>query len=199
MKIQTSRFGEIEINKEDIVEFPEGLLGFERARRFIVLNTQDGGPFRWLQSTEIPDLAFVVIEPLQFMFSYDLEISDSDVAFLGVKAAEDVLLYGIVTIPENPRDMTANLQGPLVINIKSRKARQIVSANSSHSLKTGIISEMEKRAQKLKESQATQASQASQASQAPQVPETPQSAPKASKAPESPKAPQATPKKGGKG
>jgi len=130
------------------------------------------------------------------MFSYDLEISDSDVAFLGVKAAEDVLLYGIVTIPENPRDMTANLQGPLVINIKSRKARQIVSADSSHSLKTGIISEMEKRAQKLKESQATQASQASQA---PQVPETPQAAPKASKAPESPKAPQATPKKGGKG
>lgn len=156
MKIKTSRFGEIEISQEDIVEFSEGLLGFEAARRFVVLNTQEGGPFRWLQCIDNADLAFVIIEPMQFMFSYDLEISDADVAFLGVQAAEDVLLYAIVTIPENPRDMTANLQGPLVINVKSRKARQIISTQASHSVKASIIAEMEKRAQKLKESQSSQ-------------------------------------------
>lgn len=153
MKIKTTRFGEIDVSQEEIITFPEGLLGFEEAHRFIVLNTQDGGPFRWFQCLDKGELAFVIIEPLQFMFAYDLEIPDSDVDFLGLKGTEDVLLYAIVTIPENPYDMTANLQGPLVINVRSRQARQIISTNPKHSVRTSILMEMEHRAQKLKEAQ----------------------------------------------
>lgn len=149
MKISTTRFGEIEVAPEEIVEFSEGLLGFEDAHRFVILNTQDGGPFRWLQCLDQGDLAFVIIEPLQFMYAYDLEISDADVEFLGVKAVEDLVLYAIVTIPDNPRDMTANLQGPLVINVKTRRGRQIISNNPAHSLKTSILAAMEDRARRL--------------------------------------------------
>jgi len=150
MKITTARFGEIDIVPDEIIEFSEGLLGFDESRRFIILNPQDGSPFRWLQCVENGDLAFVIIEPLNFMFAYDLDISDSDAAFLGLEKAEDAVLYSIVTIPENPSDMTANLQGPLVINVKTRKGRQVISTNSHHSVKARILDEMKKRADEIR-------------------------------------------------
>ncbi|HEY9071297.1 MAG TPA: flagellar assembly protein FliW [Candidatus Ozemobacteraceae bacterium] len=150
MKITTTRFGEIDIVPEEIVVFSEGLLGFDEVHRFIILNPQDGSPFRWLQCVDDGDLAFVIIEPLSFMFAYDLEIADADAAFLGLEKAEDAVLYAIVTIPENPSDMTANLQGPLVINAKSRKGRQVISTNTQHSVKARILDEMKRRAEEIR-------------------------------------------------
>ena len=87
------------------------------------------------------------------MFEYDIEISDSDAGFIGLTKAEDAVLYVIVSIPANPSDMTANLQGPLVINAANRQGRQIISSNSRHSVKVRILDEMERRAAKLKEVQ----------------------------------------------
>lgn len=150
MKISTARFGEIEVVPEEVIDFAEGLLGFEDAHRFVILNPQDESPFRWLQCTENGDLAFVIIEPLNFMFEYDLSISDSDAGFLGLQTAEDAVLYVIVTIPENPSDMTANLQGPIVINAKNRKGRQVISTNNRHSVRTRILDEMKRRAEELR-------------------------------------------------
>jgi flagellar assembly factor FliW len=153
MNLSTSRFGKISIAESEIITFEEGLLGFEDYHRYIVLNTDDGSPFRWLQCIDDGNLAFVIIEPLSFMFEYDLEISDSDAEFIGLTRAEDAVLYVIVSIPQNPKDMTANLQGPLVINVANRNGRQIISNNSRHSVKARILDEMEKRAAKLKEVQ----------------------------------------------
>ena len=153
MKISTSRFGKIEINKDEIITFEDGLLGFEYYHSYIILNTDENSPFRWLQCVDDGNLAFVIVEPLSFMFEYDLEISDSDAERIDLKKAEDAVLYVIVSIPENPQDMTANLQGPIVVNASNRKARQVISNNSKHSIKVRILDEMEKRAKKLKEVQ----------------------------------------------
>lgn len=153
MKISTSRFGTIEIDPSEVVEFPEGLLGFDRFHRYVVLSTDDGSPFRWLQCLDDGDLAFVIIEPISFTLEYDLEIPDSDQEFLGLEKAEDVVLYAIVSIPDNPRDMTANLQGPLVVHAETRKGRQIISPNQKHLVKTRIIDEMARRESKLQELQ----------------------------------------------
>ncbi|MBF0498583.1 MAG: flagellar assembly protein FliW [Candidatus Riflebacteria bacterium] len=151
MKFVTTRFGEIDVSNEDIVQFPEGLLGFNEFHRFVILNSQEGSPFRWLQSLDDGNLAFIIIEPLNFLFSYDLDLADSDAAFLGLERAEDAVLYSIVTVPENVRDMTANLQGPLVINAINRKGRQVISSNATHSIKANIVEEMAKREKKLSE------------------------------------------------
>ncbi len=151
MKISTSRFGEIEVNPHDIIEFPDGILGFEDYHRYLVLNAQENSPFRWLQCIDDGNLAFIVIEPLNFLFEYDLEISDDDTAFLGLTKPEEVLLYVIVTIPEDPRRMTANLQGPLVINVANRKARQVISTNVNHPLRASIVDEMARREARIQE------------------------------------------------
>lgn len=153
MKISTSRFGKIEICEDEIVIFEEGLLGFGDYHQYIILNADDGSPFRWLQCVDDGNLAFVIIEPLSFMFEYDIEISDADAKFIGLERAEDAVLYVIVSIPANPSDMTANLQGPVVINAANRKGRQVISSNSRHSVKVRILDEMERRAAKLKEVQ----------------------------------------------
>ncbi|MBF0543494.1 MAG: flagellar assembly protein FliW [Candidatus Riflebacteria bacterium] len=151
MKFITARFGEIEVSKEEIIVFPEGLFGFKSYHQYVILNTQDRSPFRWLQSFDDGDLAFVIIEPLNFMFSYDLEVSDEEASFLGLVKPEDAAIYTIITIPENTMNMTANLQGPLVINAKTRIGRQIISNNSHHSVKVRVMDEIAKREAKLKE------------------------------------------------
>lgn len=151
METTTSRFGKIEVAKEEVVKFPEGLLGFDRLKEFVILNTQDNSPFRWLQSIEDGDLAFIIIEPLNFMFSYEIELSDADVRFLDIQKSEEVVMYVIVNIPEKPQDMTANLQGPIIINASNKKARQIISTNSDHVLRARILDEMVKREAKIQE------------------------------------------------
>ena len=155
MNISTSRFGKIDISEEEIILFKQGLLGFEDYHKYIILNAGDGSPFRWLQSVDDGNLAFVIIEPLSFMFEYDLEIPDSDQESLKLERAEDVVIYAIVSIPDNPQDMTANLQGPIVINARDKMGRQIISTNRKHPVKIHILDEMERRTVKLQEVQDT--------------------------------------------
>lgn len=152
MKISTSRFGTIDVSDEEIVRFEEGLLGFGDYHRYVILNASEkNSPFRWLQCLDDGNLAFVIIEPLNFMFEYDIEVSDSDQEFIGLTRGEDAILYAIVSIPANPQNMTANLQGPLLINVVNRKGRQIISSNPKHQIKTKILDEMQIRARKLQE------------------------------------------------
>jgi len=142
MKIATNRFGTLEISEDEIILFKEGLLGFEDYHKYIVLNAEDGSPFRWLQSVEDGNLAFVIIEPLSFMFEYDIEIPDDDQEALSLERAEDVVIYAIVSIPENPQDMTANLQGPIIINKKTRVGRQSISLNPEWHVRHKILDEL---------------------------------------------------------
>lgn len=153
MKVSTSRFGTIDVSEEEVVRFDEGLLGFGDYHRYVILNAnnQNNSPFRWLQCLDDGNLAFVIIEPLNFMFEYDIEISDSDQEFVGLTRSEDAILYTIVSIPANAQEMTANCQGPLLINAVNRKGRQIISSNPRHSIKTKILQEMQIRARKIQE------------------------------------------------
>lgn len=154
MNISTSRFGTIDVSDDEVVKFDEGLLGFGDYHRYVILNAanKNNSPFRWLQCVDDGNLAFVIIEPLNFMFEYDVEVSDSDQEFVGLTRSEDAIIYTIVSIPpNNPQGMTANLQGPLLINAVNRKGRQIISSNPRHSIKTKILEEMQVRARKIQE------------------------------------------------
>ena len=141
MNVTTSRFGTIYVNKNEIVRFDEGLFGFGKYHKYVILNTSKrNAPFRWLQSVENGDLAFVIIEPIYFMFKYNLDISYTDQQYLDLTSNEDAIIYTIVSIPSNnPRNMTANLKGPLIINTTNRKGRQVLSNNPNHCVRTRIL------------------------------------------------------------
>lgn len=143
MIISSARLGEIEINAAEIITFPDGIIGFPDYKRYVELEFLDGSPLRLLQAIDAPELAFFIIDPLLFIQDYELEISDSDMANLNAEKIEDVMVRAIVTIPENPYNMTANLQGPLVINVNTRLAKQIVNSDQRYTTKHKVLADPE--------------------------------------------------------
>ena len=148
VKIKTRPFGEIELEERQIIDFPDGIPGFDYVRKFVLLDTMDeNSPLKWLQSYDEPDLAFVIIRPIDFMREYELAVSMSDLEAVGAEGAEKLLVFAIVTIPTNPSDMTANLQGPVIINPEKRLGRQVISLSDKYSVKHRILDEMKKAAE----------------------------------------------------
>lgn len=138
--IHTARFGEIEIADDRVIHFVEPVLGFEESHRYVLLDHADDSPFKWLQSADDPELAFVVTSPKLFGLDYEFTLSDDMVGQLSLTAAEDALVLTIVNVPqEDPGKMTANLLGPVVINQNTRQARQVVLSDTNYSTKTRLI------------------------------------------------------------
>ncbi len=144
MKLSTRFFGELEYEKEDILHFPSGLLGFEECRDFIPIENPDGGGvFRWLQSADRPELAFVVMNPFFIMADYEFDIPAGVVETLQLKRPEDAQVLAVVKIPDDLSKMTINLRAPIVINIANRRAAQVVLEDDRYSLKHPVVSTMQ--------------------------------------------------------
>ncbi len=143
VKIKTKPYGEIEIDEVQIFDFPDGILGFDFIKKFAIIDSQDeGSPFKWLQALEESTLAFVIMQPGTFMSSYEPVISPVDLDALKVKNSDELLIFAIVTIPENPSEMTANLQGPLLFNVKEHIGRQAILSTDKFKVRHGILEEM---------------------------------------------------------
>jgi flagellar assembly factor FliW len=127
LKINTANFGEIDIEEEKIIEFKDGIPGFENEKQFtVILNEDKDNPFHYLQSINNGELSFVIINPFEIFPEYDFEISDIAKNKLNIKNEKQVAVYTIVVIPEDIEKMTTNLQGPIVINVDERKGKQVI-------------------------------------------------------------------------
>ncbi|MDK2919035.1 MAG: flagellar assembly factor FliW [Candidatus Petromonas sp.] len=145
MKINTRHFGEIEINENEIINFPDGLLGFEDIKKYILINSPDPEvPFQWLQSVDEPNLAFVVTSPFLFKSDYEFDIPQNVVEKLEIEKTEDVMIYSIAVVPDDIKDMTINLKGPIIINTKTNRAKQIVLEDDKYTLKYKIFENIKK-------------------------------------------------------
>ncbi|NLW22607.1 MAG: flagellar assembly protein FliW [Tissierellia bacterium] len=140
MKLNTTNFGEIEIDEENIIDFPEGIPGFEGEKQFIIINNEDEeNPFQWLQSVNNPDLAFVIINPFFVFPDYDIEIPETALNKLNIKDEKDVAVYSIVVVPEDLEKMTTNLLGPIVINVNKKLGKQVILDDSRYTTKHYIF------------------------------------------------------------
>ncbi|MBD3216662.1 MAG: flagellar assembly protein FliW [candidate division Zixibacteria bacterium] len=144
MKIATFRFGELEIPEENIIEFPKGLIGFEQFKKFVLLEREDSDPFCWLQSLEDPNLAFVVINPTIFFKNYKIEIHYKELEDIQVSSLDRIEIFAIVTIPDDISKMSANLLGPLVINLDNNNGKQVVLSNSPYTIQHYVLDELSK-------------------------------------------------------
>ncbi len=145
MLIQTSRFGQIEIQKEDLLSFSEGLLGFATLRNFVLVEDPQDEIFVWLQSCELPEVAFPVLEPEFFSVAYKAPLAKNDLDSLQMSSQEKPRFFSIVTIPEDPQKMTANLKAPIVINVTKRLARQCVLQDNNLAIREPIFSLLQQR------------------------------------------------------
>ena len=141
MRINTRPYGEIEIYEKQKIFFPYGILGFEHLKYYALLDARQQ-PFYWLQSLDIVEVAFVLINPKVFRPDYELEVSREELKEIGIESTEDILDFVIVTIPDDATKMTANLQGPIIINKDSKVGRQSISLNLDWKVKHLIMKEL---------------------------------------------------------
>jgi len=140
MKINTTRFGEIEIDENLIFDFIDPILGYEHLPKFFLVDYSSESPFKWLQAIDDPEIAFPVTFAGYFGLDYQFVIPEEDAKRLELKSAEELLTLNIVSIPPGePQKATINLLGPLVINIYTKKAMQLVLVNTNYSVKHSLF------------------------------------------------------------
>jgi flagellar assembly factor FliW len=140
--IPSSRFGDLVVPSDSIIEFPSGLIGFPRAKRYVMIDHKP--PFSWLHSADDPNLAFVVVDGFEFGQAYDLKppINNPDVEF---KADDEFAILVIVTVRPDPRMTTANLKAPLFVNMRNRKGVQVIFDDPRYSTRFSLWAEEEEK------------------------------------------------------
>ena len=145
-KVNTSRFGEIEVDEKKIVHFKNGIPAFEDEHEFIILPYEEESPYYFMQSLNSPDLAFLLTIPFLFFPEYTFEIDDESVKELDIKNQENVFYYSMITIPNGSiRYMTANLVAPIVLNADNMQAKQVVLEKSNYTTKHRLFPEPAKK------------------------------------------------------
>ena len=147
MLIETTRFGPVEVDESRLLEIPAGLLGFSSYKTFSLLQPDENGVFFWLQSVETPDLAFVVTDPALWVPDYQATIRKEQMEELGLGETGDAQV--LVIVNKRDKSLTANLQGPIVINTANRRAMQLVLAEKKWSTRHELVQLAEQAAQKI--------------------------------------------------
>jgi len=139
MKVNTSNFGEIILNEDTFINFPTGILGFPNLKKYAIIDVDENSPLKWLQSTEEPSISFVVTDPNLFYPGYQIDVKKNDLADIEIEDAKDVIVLIIVTVPADPSQMTGNLKGPILINTKTRLAKQLIIDNQDYDIKYRLL------------------------------------------------------------
>ena len=141
-KINTLRFGELEIEEQDVVRFADGIPAFEDEHEFVVLPYEEGTPYMFLQSMMTPELAFLMTDPFVFFPDYSFELDDENMEKLAINSMDDVLVCTLISIPRSGvADMTTNLLAPVVINRHTMQAKQIVLEKTQYTTKHRLFPE----------------------------------------------------------
>jgi flagellar assembly factor FliW len=143
MKVDTKALGLIEVDEKQKINFPQGLLGFDDCKDFVLFDAEHE-PFLWLQSLDDRETAFILINPFLFRRDYEVNVSNEEMAEIGITSPEKALIFSIVTIPQDGSPMTANLQGPLILNKDNMTAMQAVLPDVKWKTKHDIVAELEK-------------------------------------------------------
>ena len=137
MNVKTRYFGEIDVSDEDVIRFPEGILGFPDSRNFALIRVEENPYLMALQDIDNEHLSFLVIRPWDFFEDYEADINDGDLKQIGItgETMGNFTLYTIITIGKTMSDSTANLVAPIVINHENKTGRQFVLDPSTYGTK----------------------------------------------------------------
>lgn len=153
MQITTKVFGEITIDDEKIIHFPNGIIGFPDLTEFALIHDEEKGTdtIHWMQSLQEPAFAMPVMDPLIVCPDYNPEVDDELLNNIGEIVPEELLVMVTVTVPKDITRMTVNLKGPIVINAAQRKATQVIVEGDEYQVKFPIYEILNKNKQKAGE------------------------------------------------
>jgi flagellar assembly factor FliW len=127
MQISTRHFGDVEIDAEDILFFPRGIVAFEECRHWILLSDQENPALAWLQSISLPEVAVPVVSPRRFAPEYAVHVVRGQL--LPLEFAQFDHAYVLTIVGHSDGDLTLNLKAPLIINLDRRLGRQVITAD----------------------------------------------------------------------
>lgn len=128
-KVNTRVFGEIEVAEEKVIHFPEGIIGFPDCKDFTLIYDEESNGKRsisWLQSLDEPVFAMPVMDPLLVKADYNPSVEDELLAPLGELTHENTFILVTVTVPQQIENLSVNLQAPIIVNVDTRKACQLI-------------------------------------------------------------------------
>jgi len=135
--LNTSRFGQLEVSRDRLIVFSEGILGFPLQHEYALIQTGEGSGFYWLQSVDTRDLAFVVCDPRLFVADYEVPVKVEDLECIGIDDPKNGQVFVIVNKVGDL--LTGNFRGPLVVNVANRKARQLVLNDKRYATRQPLI------------------------------------------------------------
>lgn len=150
MRLDTYRFGEIEVNEEKLLRFSEGIPGFESLTRFVILTTEETEPFHWLQSADDPMIALAVINPFELLPDYSPRVNDSVFEELEAQNEDDIICLTVAVIPEDIEKVTLNLASPVLINTKKNLGKQVILEGSDYSPRFPVFEGLRKKMEEAK-------------------------------------------------
>ena len=137
MRIDTSRFGPVDVEPTRILTFPKGILGFPRYTRYVLLEADEDSSFWWLQSVDAPDLAFVVTDPALFVPTYRVPVRNEQLAEMGLSTLDAAQV--LVIVNKRGRTLTGNLQGPLVVHLTECTGVQLVLSERRYTTRVPLV------------------------------------------------------------
>ena len=137
--VRSTRFGQFEVPEDQLIHFPLAIPGFPEAKAFVLVEHRAGSMFRWLHAAEIPDLAFLVIDPVAFIPDYPVAQVRNAVAFCDLEEDEEIAVLAICSVPAMPEEPTANFVAPIGIGLRSRRGAQIILHACEFEIRTAFL------------------------------------------------------------
>ena len=125
MQLETTRFGTVEYESDEIITLTQPILGFQDYRQFIFID----GPsdmLKWLHSVDSDELAFILMDPLGIMPDYEVELRQQELTELAVTSIDELDVYTLVVVPADGSNVRTNLKAPILVNAKQRLGKQVI-------------------------------------------------------------------------
>ena len=139
IKVNSVTFGEMEFEEKDCFVFEKGIPGLLGIKRYVVIDNPEMAPFKWLQACESPFLSLMTLDPLLLNPNYKVTLTYEHDKYLGGHDLADMQIMSLVVVPDDPRQMTANLLAPIVLNTKTHMGAQIVIDGTKDLLRVKVI------------------------------------------------------------
>jgi len=148
MHIKSRLFGEAEIDDDKIIEFTQGMMGFEEYKKYAIIfdsERENAGGIMWLQSLDDPDIAFPMVNPVDIKPDYNPIVEDEWLEPLGAfENEEELFVLLVLTVPSDLTKTTCNMKAPVIINTNTRKACQLIVNNEDYLVRYNIYDFIEK-------------------------------------------------------
>jgi flagellar assembly factor FliW len=138
-KIISGKLGEVEYQEKDIITLSAPMLGFPDLNDFVLISNEKSYPFLWFQSVQDANICFILVEPEIFFPEYKPEINKRDLKILTIEDGTNVKLFGIVVVPDQPKNATVNLRAPLTVNMEKKLAKQVILEDDKWQIKSPLF------------------------------------------------------------